>query len=611
MDLVAKFRVSQLAGALLLALTACSEGRSLLVRLQAGDGLPSGLTAIELEVRQDDRTIARSRFPFDGGFPQTVALHSAGETEGSVRVLADGFLGEAKAASGETVGELGRREAPPAVELVLRPLCSPSTCPLGCCEASGRCLTPGDTPAACGRQGKGCERCQGAQACDQGWCRDPGCAGCIGSDGGCLAGGNPEACGRGGVSCQTCAGACVDGNCPAGGCGPSTCGSGCCAVGSCVLVPAQSNTRCGSGGAGCVSCPAELVCSAGACQGGCSAANCPGCCNGSTCVPYASQAAASCGAAGAQCASCPDGGSCLGGACCVPKSCAALMVNCGTIPDDGCGSALDCGTCLNGSTCSQHGGPNLCDSAVVSTKIHMYEPSNPNGSTWTPFAPVVVSNNEFLLDNRSGSSSLNGEGLVVFPSLADQVGLYFGIGFTSTGGDVRLLLSVDGQRSWKTWTGTAWASANFDTACTSGYSERLNGTNHPGSQELFELLRGTSQLAVLVCLIAPPNGTASLGTARRAVGSKLGWSFSAPPVRAGQPITATLLVPALLRLGADGGQLTSGDSLLWGDGASEQSLIYSGPSTQFSHTYLDAGSRVVRWYFDGAEAVELKIIVGP
>jgi hypothetical protein len=67
---------------------------------------------------------------------------------------------------------------------------------------------------------------------------------------------------------------------------------------------------------------------------------------------------------------CPPGMSCSfglcrrgtvdGGAPCVPSTCTTLRANCGMI-DDGCGTAIPCGECVEPETCGGGGLPNVCD----------------------------------------------------------------------------------------------------------------------------------------------------------------------------------------------------------------------------------------------------------
>lgn len=52
---------------------------------------------------------------------------------------------------------------------------------------------------------------------------------------------------------------------------------------------------------------------------------------------------------------------------CVPKTCAAMGANCGTL-GDGCGGVVDCGTCAPPSTCGGGGVPNMCGGASCMPK---------------------------------------------------------------------------------------------------------------------------------------------------------------------------------------------------------------------------------------------------
>src|SRR5262245_45075552 len=51
------------------------------------------------------------------------------------------------------------------------------------------------------------------------------------------------------------------------------------------------------------------------------------------------------------------------GTCCTPTTCAAVGANCGMIAD-GCGGALDCGTCTLPETCGGGGTPNVCGTTI-------------------------------------------------------------------------------------------------------------------------------------------------------------------------------------------------------------------------------------------------------
>lgn len=128
--------------------------------------------------------------------------------------------------------------------------CSQITCYQGCCDATGKCVTPSNT--ACGYHGAACVDCtKNGSVCSTSSCAEckPDCTGkqC----------GDPDGCG----------GICK-GDCPTGQfcavdfygqpakcekCGPSTCPGGCCtADGKCVAGSKRS--ECGSGGQACKDC---------------------------------------------------------------------------------------------------------------------------------------------------------------------------------------------------------------------------------------------------------------------------------------------------------------------------------------------------------------------
>jgi hypothetical protein len=53
-----------------------------------------------------------------------------------------------------------------------KPMCSPSSCPNGCCNGSGDCVG-GKEVAACGEGGGQCTSCSGSQVCSSGACAEP------------------------------------------------------------------------------------------------------------------------------------------------------------------------------------------------------------------------------------------------------------------------------------------------------------------------------------------------------------------------------------------------------------------------------------------------------
>src|SRR5438067_1774060 len=67
---------------------------------------------------------------------------------------------------------------------------------------------------------------------------------------------------------------------------------------------------------------------------------------------------ATCGGGGTP-SVCGHGGMPDGGTGCVPRTCAAARANCGPVAD-GCGGALDCGTCSGLDTCGGGGVPSVC-----------------------------------------------------------------------------------------------------------------------------------------------------------------------------------------------------------------------------------------------------------
>jgi hypothetical protein len=97
----------------------------------------------------------------------------------------------------------------------------PSTCPHGCCDASGTCQA-GNTIHACGTGGVACMACALGQACD-------------------------------GARCLT-----------VGDCFPTNCPNGCCQGTTCVT--ATSDAQCGANGSACVACQGKKHCKNGVCK---------------------------------------------------------------------------------------------------------------------------------------------------------------------------------------------------------------------------------------------------------------------------------------------------------------------------------------------------------
>ena len=259
--------------------------------------------------------------------------------------------------------------------------CNVATCPVGCCDANGRCQT-GDRPGACGSSAQACQDCiaSGFQACDAARraCNSPviacgaaNCRGCCQKDL-CYPGIDSTACGTGGQACQSCGAnglACVGQQCVKP-CGAGTC-DGCCAANQCLAGNVQ--TACGQHGGACADCTAlAAACvsdagTGGACKAApaCNATLCPaGCCDANgVCQP--GTASGACGPAGAPCTACPTGRSCIGGAC-------VLDCNAATCPTGCClpaqlGSAA---TCLPGNLDDECGtGGAVCQSCSYSSPM--------------------------------------------------------------------------------------------------------------------------------------------------------------------------------------------------------------------------------------------------
>jgi hypothetical protein len=87
--------------------------------------------------------------------------------------------------------------------------CTPDTCPNGCCDANGVCQ-PGTATSECGFGGEPCHVCTPPEQCRaNGTCRascgpDTCPNGCCDANGECLSGDENVACGTGGVQCVPC-----------------------------------------------------------------------------------------------------------------------------------------------------------------------------------------------------------------------------------------------------------------------------------------------------------------------------------------------------------------------------------------------------------------------
>lgn len=106
--------------------------------------------------------------------------------------------------------------------------CDPNSCPGGCCDTNGKCLSPtSQSLSSCGTNGVACAACSGADSCTNGSCEcggNPACASpkscCVSSGvGSCIdLSSDPANCGWCGHSCGT------GGTCGGGLCAPVTLG---------------------------------------------------------------------------------------------------------------------------------------------------------------------------------------------------------------------------------------------------------------------------------------------------------------------------------------------------------------------------------------------------
>jgi hypothetical protein len=250
--------------------------------------------------------------------------------------------------------------------------CNATTCPSGCCDATGVCQA-GGAITQCGAFGESCQNCstEGFQLCDPtlhacgnpvAVCDPATCNGCCeGNE--CLAGTDPNECGLNGEACLHCESsnlACSpQRTCAQPPCGTQTC-TGCCFGDECMSGTAP--TACGLGGAACANCLAtndQCVAegTGGVCQGQstCNTSNCGGCCVGNACV--SGHDTTECGAGGQACANCETtGGICLtvspqGGACevaggCSPQNCSGCCFGNACLPGT---DPTECG--YNGLLC--------------------------------------------------------------------------------------------------------------------------------------------------------------------------------------------------------------------------------------------------------------------
>lgn len=217
------------------------------------------------------------------------------------------------------------------------PTCNPQSCPNGCCNSQGVCVSPATTAAACGRGGEACEVCTGTNTCQSDSngglsclppvvnCNSVTCPGGCCRNNQCQPGTTNQACGNLGESCETCgvSSSCQNDAVGAGRscrplvpqCNATTCPNGCCRNNTCV-TPGTTNASCGTGGQACAVCSSNQQCSAGpgntrVCRTVCNATVCPsGCCQGDQCVTPGNSALA-CGSGGGACQTCTGTNVCL------------------------------------------------------------------------------------------------------------------------------------------------------------------------------------------------------------------------------------------------------------------------------------------------------------
>jgi hypothetical protein len=175
-----------------------------------------------------------------------------------------------------------------------------------------------------------------------------------------------DGCG-GQLNCGTCTTGCE--TCGGGG-QSSVCGGQCCQP----LTCAQQGLSCGPAGDGCGgtlncgTCTPPQTCGGGGTPGVCGAPNCtPQTCEGEGI--FCGPAGDGCGGQ-LQCGTCQPPLTCGGGGqpgrcgladagACVPLTCASQGFNCGPA-GDGCGGALNCGTCTPPQSCGGAGKPGVC-----------------------------------------------------------------------------------------------------------------------------------------------------------------------------------------------------------------------------------------------------------
>lgn len=306
-------------------------------------------------------------------------------------------------------------------------VCSPATCPTGCCDARGVCRTGTDL-RACGIFGQACSDCTalGQDTCDATRkacgrtvtrCNSDSCStGCCATQPNgtsvCLSGQATTACGGEGERCTDCS---ADGrtcdllrrSCAASGCGPLTCPSGCCVGGNCVQ--GRDDKACGSGGGSCADCASRgqtcdaSTSSAVRCVGteSCGPQNCGGCCLGTVCVGGFDDTA--CGKAGQACTNCGQTGRVCSGAAATERTCQAAP---------GCGPT-NCKGCCLGDVCVDSPtrdacgvGGKQCQACSANQTCDVGAGTCQNNTTCADTCPGCCQGNQCFggfLNNRCGS----------------------------------------------------------------------------------------------------------------------------------------------------------------------------------------------------------------
>lgn len=232
--------------------------------------------------------------------------------------------------------------------------CGPSTCPAGCCDATGVCR-PGTADMSCGGHGGACQTCRSGDECiDQTCAAKPcseTCAGCCNPSDTCRPGDSTTACGVYGAACVDCSvegDECSDQQCSV----PADAGTCICPLGCCDAFnechPGASNTQCGAGSAceDCTSSGTECVgqqCIDAAGAAVCNEQTCAsGCCDGNGACQQGITGSV-CGGFGTTCQNCLSSGAlCTGQTCTNPGT----ATGCNPETCGGCCDAL--GRCIQG-----------------------------------------------------------------------------------------------------------------------------------------------------------------------------------------------------------------------------------------------------------------------